>query len=90
MSLETVCDYMEDVGITAMEWPDRSPDLNPIEHVWDELKRRVRARSPAPTRLQELQLAIEEEWNAIPQDFMVKLIRSMKNRLRAVIKARGS
>lgn len=85
----TVCDYMEDVGITAMEWPARSPDLNPIEHVWDELKRRVRARSPAPTRLQELQLAIEEEWNAIPQDFMVKLIRSMKNRLRAVIKARG-
>lgn len=85
----TVCDYMEDVGITAMEWPARSPDLNPIEHVWDELKRRVRARSPAPTCLRELQLAIEEEWNAIPQDFMVKLIRSMKNRLRAVIKARG-
>ncbi|KAJ8716482.1 hypothetical protein PYW07_003109 [Mythimna separata] len=85
----TVRDYMGDVGITAMEWPARSPDINPIEHVWDELKRRVRAKKPAPMCLQDLQNAIEEQWNSIPQEFLEKLIRSMKNRLRAVIRARG-
>lgn len=81
--------YIQDVGIVAMEWPARSPDLNPIEHIWDELKRRVRERNPAPTRIQDLQAAIQEEWEAIPQETIRKIIRSMKNRLRAVIKARG-
>ncbi|XP_047039012.1 transcriptional regulatory protein AlgP-like [Helicoverpa zea] len=76
----TVRDYLEDVTINVMEWPARSPDLNPIEHVWDELKRRVRARSPAPTHLQALLSAIEEGWNVIPQEFIIKLKRSMKNR----------
>lgn len=84
-----VSQYLCDVGIRTMAWPARSPDLNPIEHLWDELKRRVRARIPAPTSLHELRIAIEEEWNAIPQDLIVRLVRSMNMRLLAVIRARG-
>lgn len=84
-----VTQYLRDVGITTMEWPARSPDLNPIEHLWDELKRRVRARAPAPMTLPALKLAIEEEWNTIPQDTIVTLIRSMNRRMLSVIRARG-
>lgn len=84
-----VTEYLRDVGIRTMDWPARSPDLNPIEHLWDELKRRVRARVPAATRLPELRTAIEEEWNAIPQDFIVRLVRCMHTRMIAVIRARG-
>lgn len=81
--------YLHEVGIPVMEWPARSPDLNPIEHLWDELKRRIRARPNTAENLQELKVAIEEEWDGIPQEFVVTLIRSMKNRMEATIRARG-
>lgn len=82
-------EYLEEVGIATMDWPALSPDLNPIEHMWDELKRRVRSRNPAPSSVDELKSALIEEWEGIPQESIRKLIRSMKNRLRAVIRARG-
>lgn len=82
-------EYLEEVGIATMNWPALSPDLNPIEHVWDELKRRVRSRNPAPSSVNELKSALIEEWEGIPQESIQKLIRSMKNRLQAVIRARG-
>ncbi|XP_045534569.1 uncharacterized protein LOC106711574 [Papilio machaon] len=62
-----------EVDIPVMHWPARSPDLNPIEHLWDDLKRRVRARDPAPTTLQELQDAVLEEWEQIPQEAVATL-----------------
>ncbi|VVC30761.1 Ribonuclease H-like domain [Cinara cedri] len=85
-----VKNYTEEVGIPVMNWPARSPDLNPIEHLWDEFKRRVRSHDPAPTTLQDLQYAVVAEWVNIPQERIVRLITSMKDRMEAVIKARGS
>lgn len=81
--------FLQEVEIDTMVWPALSPDLNPIEHLWDELKRRVRARDIAPSSIVELKTALEEEWQAIPQNNLKKLIRSMKNRMQAVIRARG-
>lgn len=81
--------YLAEVGIPTMDWPALSPDLNPIEHVWDYLKRQVRKREPAPSNVTELKAALQEVWDVIPQELHKKLIRSMKNRLDAVIRARG-
>lgn len=81
--------YCEEVGIRTMNWPARSPDLNPIEHVWDSLKKAVYARNPVPTTVAALRTAISQEWNNIPQDRLITLIRSMRNRLESVIRARG-
>lgn len=61
---------------------------NPIEHLWDDLKRRVQSCDPAPTTLQDFQDAVVAEWNSIPQESIVRLIRSMKYRMEAVIRAR--
>lgn len=84
-----VQNYITEVGFRVMEWPACSPDLNPIEHLWDELKRRIRARFHSPTSIPELIIAVEEEWLNIPQETISNLIRSMPNRMRDVIRARG-
>ena len=57
--------YIE--GITRMDWPARSPDLNPIEHMWNELQVRLSARQVQPRSLQELGASLVKEWNNIPQ-----------------------
>ncbi|GFS54468.1 transposable element Tcb1 transposase [Trichonephila clavipes] len=59
------CLQLED--ITRMDWPAYSPELNPIEHVWDMLGRRIATRQPPPTCLPELQRALLDEWCNIPQ-----------------------
>ena len=70
-------------------WPAYSPDLNPIEHLWDLLDRRVRGRQNKPQTLRQLEQALHEEWNNIPQVTVQRLINSMRRRCQAVIDARG-
>ncbi|CAG9106243.1 unnamed protein product [Plutella xylostella] len=79
--------FLREKELRTMDWPALSPDLNPIEHLWDELKRRVRARNPVPASVDELKTALLEEWDGIPQETVKKLIRSMRNRLQATTEA---
>lgn len=84
-----VSEYLREVEIDVLPWPARSPDLNPIEHVWDKLGKQVKQRDPTPTNIGDLKRVLEEEWNRIPQDFIDNLIKSMPRRLQAVLTARG-
>ncbi len=81
--------FLEEAGIATMEWPACSPDLNPIEHVWDKMGRRLRARTTPVNSLAELESALVEEWNNIPQEDIQALIDSMPRRCEAVIRALG-
>ncbi|GFX75812.1 HTH_Tnp_Tc3_2 domain-containing protein [Trichonephila clavipes] len=63
-----------DSGTTCMDWPAYSPYLNPIEHVWDMLGRRVAAREPPLTCLPELRRALLDEWCNVPQDQIDNLL----------------
>ncbi|GFX52103.1 uncharacterized protein TNCV_4654321 [Trichonephila clavipes] len=51
-----------------MDWPAYSPDLNPIEHVWDALGRRIAARLHHPENTQQLKQMLIEEWVLLPQE----------------------
>ena len=77
-------------GIKALKWPANSPDLNPVEHLWAELERRVRAEIPAPTTVDALWSALAVAWAEIPHETVSKLVESMPARIEAVYRARGS
>jgi transposase len=50
----SVHDFLQDGNVSVLPWPAKSPDLIPIEHVWDLLDRRVRARAIPPRHVREL------------------------------------
>ncbi|GFX23123.1 transposable element Tcb1 transposase [Trichonephila clavipes] len=84
-----VDEYLQSEDITRMVWPAYSPDLNPIEHAWDMLRRRIAARQPPPTSLPELRRALLDEWCNISQDQIDNLILSMPRRCKACIASSG-
>ncbi|KAK7101411.1 hypothetical protein V1264_019797 [Littorina saxatilis] len=63
-----------------MLWPANSPDLNPIEHMWDELCRQVQQHHPPPANLGQLLQWLQQEWNGDPRAFICNLIHSMRQR----------
>ncbi len=69
--------------------PAYSPEMSPIEHVWDALDRRIRQRVPVPANIQQLCTAIEEECTNIPQATINNLINSMRRRCVALHEANG-
>ena len=81
--------YMQQNNIRLLPWPAVSPDLSPIEQLWDQLGQRVAARRPAPNNRQELIDALQQEWNLIPQQRIQRLIRSMPRRCRACVAVNG-
>ncbi|GFX70953.1 transposable element Tcb2 transposase [Trichonephila clavipes] len=72
------CFQSEDIIRT--DWPAYSPDLNPIEHLWNMLGRRIATRQPPPICLPELRRVLLDEWCNIPQDQIDNLILSMPRR----------
>ncbi|GFV35636.1 transposable element Tcb2 transposase [Trichonephila clavipes] len=61
----------------ATGWPPSSPDLNPIEHVWDGFKQDVKCHHTAQTNITELWPALANSWQVIPVERFQKLIKSM-------------
>ncbi|KAJ8894654.1 hypothetical protein PR048_007318 [Dryococelus australis] len=81
--------WYADNNVRRLDWPAQSPDLNPIEHLWDELDRRVKARQVRPKSIVQLMEWLQEEWRRILVDFLQTLVESMPDRVAAVIAARG-
>ena len=78
-----------DKEFKVLTWPPNSPDLNPIEHLWDVLEQQVRSMEAPPRNLQDLKDLLLTSWCQIPQDTFRGLVESMPRRVRAVLVARG-
>jgi transposase len=81
--------WFEEQGIPLLDWPAQSPDLNPIEHLWNLLKRDINGYEMPASGVWELWERAEVEWGKIRPEECQKLIESMPRRLEAVIKAKG-
>lgn len=81
--------HLEKCKFQMLTWPANSPDLNPMEHLWDEVARRLKAYARWPKNAQEFWERIEEVWNGIDQATLDRLYESMPRRVADVISARG-
>jgi transposase len=82
-------DFLQQNNVNVMNWPALSPDLNPIEHLWDEIQNRLNEETPSPTTAAELSVAFQRVWALIPMAFINRLVNSMYRRCAAVINAGG-
>ncbi len=79
-------EWLKKKHIKVLEWPSQSPDLNPIENLWRELKVRVAKRQPRNLDLER----ICKGWDKIPPEMCANLVANYKKRLTSVIANKGS
>lgn len=68
-------DWFHNHGVDLIDWPAWSPDLNPIEELWNDLKRRVYEQSPKT--MAELEQFVTKEWAATDLSFIARICRNM-------------
>jgi transposase len=93
-SAEYTINDLRERGIYLIFWPPFSPDLNPIEAVWNRIKDYIEHHYPdLPAGKQrtydQLRQIVQEAWNAVSDQTLSSLIESMKERCEAVIAAEG-
>jgi transposase len=71
----------------VLDWPSNSPDLNPIENLWNIVKHRTEKRKTE--NINELKHFLHEEWENIEKKIIINLINSMKKRCHLVIESKG-
>jgi hypothetical protein len=82
-------DTLIELGLEVMDWPAQSPDLNPIEHVWNHLKNELRAENRIFATRDDLWDGIQECMEPENRELCRNLIASMPRRVQAVINAKG-
>ena len=83
-------DFLADNNVSVLPWPAVSPDMNPIEHVWDMMKRSIRKLNPRPRTVPQMECAVRNVWNNIQQRDLKTLCLSMRRRCTAAVNAGGS
>jgi transposase len=80
-------DFLAQNRVKVMDWPANSPDLNPIENLWQIIKNKVEKRMPQ--NVEELKEFLVEEWEAISKETVNNLVSSIKNRCNLVLERNG-
>ena len=82
-----VTNWLHENGIDKFPWVSQSPDLNPIENLWEMVGRRI--NRSAISRISDLKSEIQKAWYSIPKEVCENLVDSMGKRLEAVIINKG-
>ena len=86
---KTTQEWIKKAGINKLQWVAQSPDMNPIEHVWWQMKRRLHQTRLRPSTREALFELIKKIWAELPQRMIDRLIESVPRRFEALKKARG-
>ena len=84
---KTTAALLKRLGVKGMDWPNMSPDLNPIEHLWGIIKRKV--EMCRVSNICQLRDVVMEEWKSIPVATCKALVNSMRRRVKAILNNDG-
>ncbi|KAK6297180.1 hypothetical protein J4Q44_G00317630 [Coregonus suidteri] len=76
-------EWLRKKHLKVLEWPSQSPDLNPIENLWREMKVCIVQRQPR--NLKDLEKVCMEEWAKIPAAVCANLVKTYRKRMISVI-----
>jgi hypothetical protein len=82
-------EWLDSQQIAVMDWPAKSPDLNPIKNVWGKLARTVYDNGMQYGTKEELKKAIEDAWNDLDPNYLKQLVQTMDKRCIQVIERKG-
>lgn len=80
-------DWFATKNVKKVEWPPRSPDLNPIEHIWSQIDKKL--TNHQITSLVQLEELIGRYWRATSKSYCINLSESMARRVKLCMKAKG-
>ena len=80
-------EWLKKKHMKVLEWPSQSPDLNPIENLWRELKLRDAKRRPR--NLKDLERICKEEWTKIHPKICANLLKNYNKHLTSVLSNKG-
>ena len=81
--------FLDQQDVEVMDWPARSPDMNPIEHVLDQMSVWIRDMDDPPSTVAELNNPVRQAWAAVRPGRVRTWVESMPRRVRALLAARG-
>ena len=81
--------FLDQQDVDVMDWPARSPDMNPIDHVWDQMSVWIRDKDDPSSTIAELNNAVRQAWAAVRAVTARTLVESIPRRVRALLAARG-
>jgi transposase len=76
---------LDEQGVRTLPWPSKSPDLNPIENIWDRMTLIMYKNEFRPNTVEQLQQKIVDTWHEISPEYTRELVSSMPRRLQMVI-----
>jgi len=80
---------MEETHINTFEWPPQSPDLSPIEDIWNAMKMKMKAMKPLPKTYAKMRDAMLETWAGLTDKLREDLVGTFKDRLKKVLLSKG-
>uniref|UniRef100_A0AAY5F1C5 Transposase Tc1-like domain-containing protein n=1 Tax=Electrophorus electricus TaxID=8005 RepID=A0AAY5F1C5_ELEEL len=87
----SVCEWFEEHSseMSIMTWPPQSPDISPVEHLWDELEHSMCRRECPPSNLEQLREALISAWSSLTPEHYRNHIESLPRQVAAIIRAKG-
>ena len=82
--------YLNEQDIIRMDWTPYRPDMNPIEHILDEIGRGLEELDPQSVKLRQLGVVVQNIWQQVPLERVQTLVSSMPRIVRALVDVRGS